>query len=268
MLRSLNEWNLLIKSKKCVFHVSKIDFLKFLIDKNDIKMNSNKTAAVRDWKRSKNVTEVLAFLGFTNYNRRFIKRYSHKALPLTKLTQKGQPWSWNDKTEQAFQKLKQACLEASILKIFNSRKPIRIETNVSDMTIGACLCQKYDDKWHSVAYFSRKLTPAEQNYEIHDKELLTIVTALKTWKIYAKGASEFIILTNHKNFLYFIITKKLNRKQVRWSEELEQYKFTIRYTSNKNNDKANALSRQQDYNKKKPNTAFLKSTTTDLFQLT
>ena len=158
------------------------------------------------------------------------------------------------------------CLRASILKIFNSRKPIRIETNASDMIIEACLCQKYDGKWHSVVYFSQKVTPAEQNYKIHDKKLLIIVAALKTWRIYAERASEFIILTNHKNFLYFTIIKKLNRRQIRWSKKLEQYKFTIRYTSNKDNDRTNALNKQQNYKKKKSSTAFSKSTTTDLYR--
>ena len=212
-------------------------------------MNSNKTTAVKDWKRSKNVIEILTFLGFTNYNRRFIKRYSHKALSLTRLTQKGQSWNWNDKTEQTFQKLKQTCFGTSILKIFNSRKSIRIETNVSDIIIKTCLCQKYDGKWHPVIYFSKKLTSAEQNYEIHDEELLAIVTALKTWKIYAEETSKFIILTDHKSFLYFTIIKKLNRKQIRWSKKFEQYKFTIRYTSSKDNGRTDALNRQQDYKK-------------------
>ena len=48
IFRNLNEWNLLIKSKKCVFHVSKIDFLKFLINKNNIKINSSKTTTIKN----------------------------------------------------------------------------------------------------------------------------------------------------------------------------------------------------------------------------
>lgn len=131
------------------------------------------------------------------------------------------------------------------------KKPGRIETDASDMAIGACYCQEYDGIWHSVAYFSRKLTPAEQNYEIHDKELLAIVAALKTWRIYAEGASEFTILTDHKNLLYFTTTKQLNRRQIRWSKKLEQYKFKIRYTSEKNNDRADALNRRSDHMKNK-----------------
>ena len=77
IFRRLNEWNLLTKFEKCVFHFFEKKILKFLIDKNEIKMNSNKTTAIKNWKRSKNVIEILTFLNFTNYNQKFIKRYSH-----------------------------------------------------------------------------------------------------------------------------------------------------------------------------------------------
>ena len=199
--------------------------------------------------------KILIFLNCTNYNRKFIKRYSHKTLSLTRFTQKEQSWNWNKKTKRTFQKFKQTCFETLIWKIFNSKKFIKIETNVSNMIIKTCLCQKYDDKWHSMTYFSTKLTSAKQNYEIHDKELLAIVAFLKTWKVYAKKTSKFIILTNHKSFVFFIITKELNQKQIKWSKKFAQYKFKIRYTSNKNNDRANVLNKQSDY-KKKSNTTF------------
>ena len=243
VFKNLNEWNLLTKSEKCVFHVFEINFLKFLINKNNIKMNLNKTTAVKNWKRSINVIEVLTFLNFTNYNQRFIKRYLHKTLSLTRLTQKELSWNWNEKTERTFQKFKQACLKTSVLKIFDFKKFIKIKTNVLNMIIKTCLCQKYDDKWHSVIYFSKKLTSAEQNYEIHDKKLLAIVTFLKTLKIYAKETSEFIILMNYKNFVFFIITKKLNQKQIKWLKKFAQYRFKIRYTSNKNNVRTDALNK-------------------------
>ena len=99
-------------------------------------------------------------------------------------------------------------------------------------------------------YFSKKFTSAEQNYRIHDKKLLIIVTVLKIWKIYAKKTLEFIILTNYKKILYFIITKKLNQRQIRWSKKFKQYKFTIRYTSDKKNGRTNSLNKQQNYKKK------------------
>jgi len=135
--------------------------------------------------------------------------------------------------------------------MFDSRKLERMKTNALDLVIGACFSQLYEGMWHSVTYYFRKLSPAEQNYDIHDKKLLAIIAALKSWKIYTEEASELIILTNHKNLLHFITTKKLNKRQVRWFEKLEQYKFKILYTSEKKNGKADALSRRSDHMKTK-----------------
>ena len=120
-----------------------------------------------------------------------------------------------------------------MLKMFNSRKSIRIETDASNLIIDACLNQENEGKQHLVAYFSRKLSPTKQNYDIHDKELLAIIVSLETWRVYVEEAPELTIYTNHKNLLQFTITKQLNRRQVRWSKLLEQYKFKIQYTSKK-----------------------------------
>ena len=135
--------------------------------------------------------------------------------------------------------------------MFNSKKSIRIETNASNLIIDACLNQECEGKQHFVTYFSRKLSPTKQNYDIHDKELLAIIISLEIWRIYVEEAFELTIYTNHKNLLQFVITKQLNRRQVRWSKLLEQYKFKIQYTSRKENGRANALNRRIDHIKSK-----------------
>jgi len=62
----------------------------------------------------------------------------------------------------------------------NHKKPFTLITDASDYTIGAILEQKDALGWsHPIAYFSKSLQPAEQNYKIHDKELLAIIHALK-----------------------------------------------------------------------------------------
>lgn len=91
------------------------------------------------------------------------------------------------------------------------------------------------------------MTPAEQNYDIHNKKLLAIVAALQHWRVYAEGAPGLIIYSDHKNLTTFTTTKQLNRRQVRWSELLGQYKFRIQYTPGRDNGRADALSRRPDY---------------------
>ena len=99
-----------------------------------------------------------------------------------------------------------------------------------------------------VAYFSRKLTNAELNYEIYDKEMLAIITAFKEWRAYLEGAQyQITVLTDHKNLEYFLTTKVLNRRQARWAEILGNYNFVIKYVSGKSNVKSDALSHRLDY---------------------
>lgn len=71
-------------------------------------------------------------------------------------------------------------IEAPVLGIYNPKLPITVETDASDYAIGATLSQPDEQgRLHPIAYYSRKMSPPERNYDIHDKELLAIVTAFK-----------------------------------------------------------------------------------------
>jgi hypothetical protein len=91
-------------------------------------------------------------------------------------------------------------------------KPFTVETDVSDFTLGAILSQSgIDGLLHLVVFYSRKLTSAEINYQVYDKELLVIITAFEQWRPYLAEVEHRIqVLTNHKNFLYFTTTRTLN----------------------------------------------------------
>ncbi|KFY06363.1 hypothetical protein V491_08680, partial [Pseudogymnoascus sp. VKM F-3775] len=131
-------------------------------------------------------------------------------------------FEWTDKAEDAFQELKAKFTEAPILVTFDPMRKIVLETDASDFAIGACLSQPDDKGKHKpVAYYSRKMSPAELNYDIHDKELLAIVEAFRQWRVYLEGPAYTVqVWTDHKNLTSFTTTKVLNRRQVRWAETL------------------------------------------------
>ena len=110
-------------------------------------------------------------------------------------------------------------------------------------------------QWYSVAFFSRKMIPAEKRYKTHDGEFLAIVEAFKTWRHYVEGCKhEVLVLTDHNNLRRFMNTKSLSFRQIRWVQELSQYHFRIDYHQGKANAAADALSRflqgSQDKEKK------------------
>ena len=146
----------------------------------------------------------------------------------------------------AFSRLRQAFTKAPILHHFDPERYIRIETDASGYAIGGILSQLTPDsgQWHPVAFFSRKMIPAETRYETHDQELLAIVEAFKTWRYYLEGCKfEVLVLTNHNNLCRFMDTKSLSSRQVRWAQELSRYHFRIDYRQGKANVAADALSR-------------------------
>ena len=145
----------------------------------------------------------------------------------------------------AFTELRQAFLKAPILHHFDPERHIRIETDASGYAIGGVLSQLTSDdsgRWHPVAFFSRKMIPAETRYEMHDGELLAIVEAFKTWRHYLEGSQyEVLVLTNHNNLRRFMDTKSLSSRQVCWAQKLTCYHFRIDYCQGKANGAANAL---------------------------
>ena len=247
VLEALMKWNLKANPAKCLFHRKEVPFLGYIVGVNGIKIDPDKTESVRNWPTPRNVKDVQSFLGFANYNRKFVKNYSRIAIPLTTLTRKDIKFIWEKVQQEAFDKIKEIIVDKPTLKMFDGTKPIQIETDASDRAVGACLTQEYDGKRCPIAYYSRKLSPTEENYDIHDKELLAVVAALTHWRVYCEGAPGLTVFTDHKNLLYFTTTKQLNRRQTRWSELLGQYKFEIKYTPGKDNNRADALSRRSDY---------------------
>jgi hypothetical protein len=249
VLEKLKKAKLLLKPEKCEFHKEELGFLGFIVGQNGIRMDPAKVEAVLSWPEPKTVTEVQAFLGFANFYRRFIEGYSKIAKPLTELTKKDQSFSWDKEAQHAFDTLKGRFTTAPILVTFDPERQIILETDASDFAIGACLGQLDEQgKLRPVAYYSRKLSPAELNYDVHDKELLAIVVAFEQWRVYLEGSKYKVqVWTDHKNLTSFTTTKILNRRQVRWSEGLSAYNFTITYRKGSENARADALSRRKDY---------------------
>ena len=129
--------------------------------------------------------------------------------------------------KKAFTKLRQAFIKAPILHHFDPERHIRVETDASGYAIGGVLSQLTSDdsgRWHPVAFFSRKMIPAETRYETHDGELLAIVEAFKTWRHYLERSQhEVLVLTDHNNLRRFMETKSLSFRQVRWAQKLSRY---------------------------------------------
>ena len=259
ILERLRKFELFANLKKCRFCTTEVEFLGFIVSTEGVKMDPARVATIADWPPPQdNYREVQVFLGFANFYRRFIHRYSRIAGPLTDLLKgskggkKPGPLVMTDAATKAFYQLRDAFLGAPILRHFEPALKIRVETDASGFALAGILSQLFEDqKWHPIAFWSRKMMPAEQNYETHDQELLAIVMAFKQWRHYVEGAANPVeVLTDHNNLKGFMNVKSLNGRQARWAMKLAPYDFTISHRSGKSNP-ADAPSRRPDYEAEK-----------------
>ncbi|MBW0571743.1 hypothetical protein O181_111458 [Austropuccinia psidii MF-1] len=146
-----------------------------------------------------------------------------------------------------FQILKAAFTTAPILSHFNPSLPTIVEIDASDYALGAVLRQVNDSGKNPIAFDSCKLLPAELNYEIHDKELLCIVCALKRWRAFLLSLSDsFEVLTDHSSLQYFMSSKLLTRRQAHWAEFLSEFHLPITYRPGRLATLPDALSHRDD----------------------
>ena len=126
---------------------------------------------------------------------------------------KDAPWHWSPTCDKAFNLLKDSFTSAPILHHFDPMLPPIVETDASDYAIAGILSVRTNDgDVHPIAFYSCMLTGAELNYDTHDKELLAIFKAFKSWRHYLESPHHMIdVITDHKNLEYFGTTKTLMR---------------------------------------------------------
>jgi len=176
-----------------------VDYLGLIISKDHIAMDPIKVQGVTDWLQPAKVKDIQSFIGFVNFYQRFIHNFSEIACPLHVLTHKSKDWSWGAAEQQAFDALKSAVTSTPTPAFPSKSSPFHLECNASDFATGAILSQQQEDGlFHPIGFMSKSFSNMEQNYQIHDKEMLVIMCALEEWRHFLKGSDQkFKIHTDH-----------------------------------------------------------------------
>ncbi|SPO30394.1 related to pol protein [Ustilago trichophora] len=250
VLTRLKRHRLFAKPSKCAFHTDTVEFLGYIIKPSGIEMDPEKVRTVQEWPMPESIHDIQRFLGFANFYRRFIAHFARIAKPLTALvkpTERFKKFGLPEEAKQAFHRLIQAFTTAGVLRHFDYHLPTRLETDASDFAIAGVLKQEHEGRWHPVAYYLRKMAPAEKNYEIHDKELLAVVACLTQWRHMLAGLpSQLVILTDHEALKYFKSQRRITGRQARWAVLLADFDFVLQYRPGDKAGKPDALTRRRD----------------------
>ncbi|CCE34913.1 uncharacterized protein CPUR_08852 [Claviceps purpurea 20.1] len=236
-----------IDLSKCAFNVTQVKYLGFIVEAGvGIKVDPDKVEAISAWEEPTNASAVRSFLGFANFYREFAPHFADIAAPLNELTRRGKLWRWDEVHQTAFDRMKEILICAPILAMYDPELETVVEADSSGYGLGGVVSQiGHDNLLRPVGFFSRKLTAAEINYQIHDKELLSIISTIKHFRGELRSCRKtFTILSDHRNLQYFMTTRMLSERQIRWAEELSYYNFTIKFRAGKDSEKPDFLSRR------------------------
>ena len=248
VLQKLKENHLAVAAHKSIFHALEVEFLGHMINQEGLRMSERKVESITTWETPKNIKDIQRFLGFANYYRRYRNNFSALCRPLTdSLKKTNEEFECTELHQRSFDELKKAFTSEAILRHFNPSKEVIIETDASNFALGCILSQRHEGRLHPVAFHSRKMSPAERNYDIHDKETLAIVEAFKVWRHYCHGARTIPVYTDHNNLKYFMEANTLNGRQARWAAYLSQFDFKVIYRPGSRAGKPDALSRRSEY---------------------
>ena len=233
-----------VKPSKCCIGFHSVDFVGHHVGDEKIQTQNDKIEKVKNAPIPLTVTQVRSFLGLTGYYRKFINNYASIAAPLTDLTKKGNPTKviWNEKSNRAFEELKEALCNAPILRLPNFDLTFILRTDASDSGIGAVLLQCHEDVYFPVAYASKKLSSAQQKYAVIERECLAIIWALEKLTVYLYG-KEFVIQTDHQPITFLKTAHLSNPRLLRWALKLQPYLFRIEAIPGRDNVGADYLSR-------------------------
>ena len=240
----LNDFNLKLQPKKCKFGAKRVEYLGHYFSKNGIEVNPSKVEAVKTYPVPKTRKQLKAFLGLTNYYRRFVKDYAKITAPLNCLLKKDTEYNWTSVCDEAFNILKEKLISSPILAFANTQKPFFISVDASGSALGFVLGQRDSEGREVViSYGGRALRGTELKWNICERECLALVEAIKHCHPYISH-NHFTVYSDNIALKWLQKIKDQNGRLGRWSLKLQGYDFTIEHKPGVKNQNADALSRR------------------------
>lgn len=248
IFKILRKERLFLAADKMYFFATELKILGHVIDGKGIRMDPHKLDGIKKWKELTNKDMLLSFLGSVGY---LADNCEGIHIPMATLAARlgtTSTWRWGFTEQRAFEEVKrivsdhrdkyQVALDYSL-----EAGPINLVTDACLTGASGVISQGEDlSTAKVVSFWSGKFNPAQQNYPVHEQELLTIVESLKRFTPQLLG-TKFRICTDHKALEFIMTQKHLSPRQHRWVDTLNQFNFVIYYIPGETNVLVDALSR-------------------------
>ena len=262
VLDILTKGQLYLSGSKLRFIAPRLKLLGCIIDDEGIQMDAAKVDSVIGWKVPTNRDLLQGIIGSVRYLADNIPNIQIPMGILSLLTGDTVPFYWGYTKQQAFDEVKELVQHAQDhhcvpLDYADGMPLIWMVTDGCAMGVSGLVSQGDDWKLARIAaFFSAKLNPAQQNYMVHEIEMLAGVETMLRHVDILQGA-KFKWLTDHKGLIYLLNQKNLTGQQARWLEKISSFSFEVVYIAGSENVVADALS--QMYANDSPGTVHARS---------
>ena len=249
VFEKLRQKNIKLKRNKVKFMLKEVEYNGFTISQNKVQPTPQKVEAIHSAEAPNNVGELRAFIGLANYLRNFVPKFAEVMAPLYLLLKKEVKWRWGKIENEAFNAIKDAITTENALKRYDPNGDLILQTDASGVGIGATILQTNEEGFlQPVAYASRILSKAEQNYSQIERELLGIVFGVIKYKLYILGR-KFLLQTDHDPLTkicneYETTPQLVSNRIKKWCLLLKAYDYKISHIPGKKNVIADFLSRK------------------------
>lgn len=239
----LEQHGLQLNEAKCVYCQEEVKILGLIVSAKGIRPDPQKVRSIKGFQRPKNASELRSFLGMLEFYGRFMKDLSAIRAPLNQLLKSNAQWHWDESQEHAFQELKNALTQDSVLATFDPLVEVTLTTDASPHGIGAVL----EQRGRPVLYVSKSLSKAETNYAQIEREALAVIWAVKRLHKFLYGR-KFKLVTDNKP-LHYIFHQNKTLSSVtaarlqRWAVTLMAYNYEIVHKATSEIPVPDALSR-------------------------
>ena len=243
VLQRLQDSHLTIKLAKTTFCSALVTYLGHEVGRGHIRPKSANVDAILSYPTPDTKKSLMRFLGMAGFYRRYCPNFSKVVAPLTRLTSGKVAFEWIEECQDAFNYLKNYLSHDPVLVAPDFTRPFILQTDASDVAVGAVLLQETDGVIRPVAYHSAKFSKHQKSYSTIEKELLAIVSAIKKFECYVYGQQGLVVYTDHNPITFLNRNKFSNQRLLRWSLFLQTYDIQIRHIKEVENKIADALSR-------------------------
>nr|VZI42314.1 unnamed protein product [Spirometra erinaceieuropaei] len=241
----LDSFGVVINAAKCEFGVPSLIFLGHEVNSDGIKPVPEKVSAISTFPVPATINQLRRFLGMVNYYHRFLPHGATILQPLNSLLiHSKKTLVMTEEAVRSFNDVKAALADATLLAHPRSDAQLTLMADASSTAVGASLQQTVGGVLQPLAFFSKKLSPAETRYSVFGRELLAVYLSIRHFRHFLEGR-EFVVLTDHKPLVFALRASpdRYSPREIRHLDFISQFSCDIQHVHGKENVVADALSR-------------------------